>query len=151
MSSAAYEAGLVPARHLRTALLAAAGGALLAGIVLVVCMPAAPLLKAGLCLLWVLSCGGEVSSFRRGMSRIDRIGIRDDGSVLGYGPDGARHVLRLLPGSVVLERVAWLRLGFGDGLAYGELVTGDAAESEAWRRLLVIWRQRGTFGRSGRS
>lgn len=150
-SSAAYEAELIPSRRLRLLLLASAGGATLAGSVLILALPVVPLLKAALELLWIASGIGELASFRRGMSRIDRICIRSDGSLQGCGRSGAGYPLRLLPGSVVLERIAWLRLGFEDGLSSGELLAGSAAESETWRRLQVIWRHRPAFGRSRRS
>lgn len=150
-SSARYEAELIPARRLRLLLLASTGGATLAGTALILSLPVVPLLKSVLGLLWI-ACGIiELASFRRGMSRIDRICMASDGSIRGYDPGGAGRPLRLLPGSVVLERVAWLRLAFGDGLTYGELLAGSAAESEAWRRLQVIWRHPPAFGRSRRS
>lgn len=151
MSSAVYEAALTPARSLRLTLLAAAVLASVTGTVLILALPVVPLLKGALCLLWLSAGAAEVATLRRGMSRIGRIGIRADGRIAGYGPGGGRHELELLPGSVVLERVAWLRLAFGDGLAYGELLAGDPSTSEAWRRFLVIWRHRGSLGRFGRS
>lgn len=150
-SSAAYEAELIPSRRLRLLLLASAGGATLAGTALILILPVVPLLTAAMGLLWIASGIGELARFRRGMSRIDRICIASDGGIHGYDRSGAVHSLRLLPGSVVLERIAWLRLAFGDGLSYGELLAGSAAENEAWRRLQVIWRHPPAFGRSRRS
>jgi hypothetical protein len=146
MSPNAYEAELVPDDRLRAGLLAFACGAILAGMLLVWMLPVTAVLKAALAACWMLAGILELAAFRRGMARIYRIRIRGDGSVLAVGRSGMLHALLLLPGSVVLDRFAWLRLRFDDGLRCGELLTGDAPENEQWRRLLVIWRQRGRFG-----
>ncbi|HET6629346.1 MAG TPA: hypothetical protein VFG91_06205 [Woeseiaceae bacterium] len=146
MSSAAYEAELVPHDRLRAGLLAFACCSLLAGALLILLLPVVAPLKAALGCTWLLAGVAEAAAFRRGMLRIDRIRIRSDGRVLAVGRTGALQPLALMPGSVVLDRMAWLRLRFEDGLRCGELLAGNAAENEQWRRLLVIWRQRRLFG-----
>ena len=50
---------------------------------------------------------------------------------------------RLLSGSVVLEKYAWLFIKPRNGCRYAELVRGDSLENQAWRRLQVIWRHLG--------
>lgn len=142
MSSAVYEAELAPDDRIRAGLLAFACSATLAGLLLILLLPVIAPLKAALAVAFLLAGVAEVIAFRRGMSRIYRIRIRSDGSLSAVGPAGAMQPLTLMPGSVVLERLAWLRLRFGDGLRSGELLAGNAAENEQWRRLLVIWRQR---------
>jgi hypothetical protein len=151
MSSAEYEAELAPDDRIRKGLLAFAGGAILTGSLLVASLPVAVPVKAAVGLLWFLAGAAEVNALRRGMSRIYRIRICGDGSVLGVDRAGATLPLGLLPGTVVLDRCGWLRLRFEDGLRYGELLRGNAAENEQWRRLLVIWRQRRLFGGPSRS
>ena len=151
MSSAAYEAELVPDDRIRKGLLAFACGATLTGSLLIASLPVTVPVKAALGLFWLLAGAAEVNAFRRGMSRIYRIRICSDGSVLGMDRAGATLPLGLLPGTVVLDRFGWLRLRFEDGLRYGELLTGNAAQNEQWRRLLVIWRQRRLFGGPSRS
>lgn len=146
MSSSAYEAELVPDDRLRAGLIACACGAILAGLLLVLMLPVMPAFKAALSACWLLAGIVELAALRRSMSRIYRIRIRADGRVLAVGRSGNLQALLLLPGSVVVDRFAWLRLRFDDGLCSGELVTGDGAENEQWRRLLVIWRQRRRFG-----
>ena len=146
MSSSAYEAELLPDDRLRAGLLAFACAAILAGLLLVSMLPVAAVPQGALALCWLLASILELVAFLRGMRRIYRIRIRGDGSVLAVGRRGTLHPLLLLPGSVVLDRIAWLRLRFDDGLDCGELLTGDGAENEQWRRLLVIWRQRRRFG-----
>lgn len=151
MSSAAYEAELVPDDSIRLGLLFFAGSATLAGLLLISTLPVAAPMKAAVGLLWLLAGAAEIAAFRRGMSRICRIRICCDGSVLGVDRAGATQSLRLLPGTVVLDRFGWLRLRFDDGLRYGEMLAGNAAENEQWRRLLVIWQQRRLFGGPPRS
>ena len=146
MSSAAYEAELVPDDRLRACLLAFACCTTLTGTLLIILLPVMAPLKAVLALAWLLAGVAEVAAFRQGMSRIDRIRIRSDGCVLAVDRAGALRPLTLMPGSVVLDRLAWLRLRFEDGLRCGELLAGSGAENEQWRRLLVIWRQRRLFG-----
>jgi hypothetical protein len=147
MSSAGFEAEVVPRKLLRASLLSASCAATVAGIVIVLTLPVVAELKALFGMLWLLSGAAEVRALRRGMSRIERICIRSDGSVAGFDCRDERYALRLLPGSVLLGRVGWLRLGFADGLRYGELVTGNAREDQHWRRLLIVWRHRANFGR----
>ena len=146
MSSSAYEAELAPNDCLRAGLLVFGCGAILAGLLLVLTLPVTTAFKAALAACWMFAGMLELAAFRRGMARIYRIRIRSDGTLMAVGRSGTSHALLLLPGSVVLDRFAWLRLRFDDGLRCGELLAGDGAENEQWRRLLVIWRQRRRFG-----
>lgn len=142
MSSATYEAELAPDERIRGGLVAFACSATVIGLVLILLLPVIAPLKAALGAAFLLAGVAEAVALTRGMSRIYRIRIRSDGSVAAVGPAGAMQPLTLMPGSVVLDRLAWLRLRFGDGLRCAELLVGNAAENEQWRRLLVIWRQR---------
>jgi hypothetical protein len=143
MSSARFEADLSPSEPLRRLVLFAAWAALVGGTILIVNLPVVLWLKAPFGGAWVASCLADVFRFKRAISRIDRIRICSDGSVAGFDLSGERHSLRLLQGSIVLGRAAWFRLGFADGLRYGELLAGNALTSEQWRRLQLIWRQQG--------
>ena len=148
MSSAGFETEIVPSKLIRSGLLSAACGATAAGTMLILFLPIVPELKAPFSALWLISGVAEFNAFRRGMARLDRIRIRSDGSAAGLDRRHALlHPLELLPGSVVLDRVAWLRLRFADGLRYGELVTGRSCDDQQWRRLLVVWRHQAAFGR----
>lgn len=148
MPSVTFATELVPDERLRRCLLSCAFGATIVGAILILLLPVVPALKWTFLVLWSLAGLQELRSERTGMARLDRILIQADGRVDGYGGNGGAYPLYLLPGSIVLGRVAWLRMRFQDGLCYGELFAGDAAESEQWRRLLVIWRQQASvFGR----
>jgi hypothetical protein len=152
MSSGGYETELPLDRAARRLLLGATAVAAVTGTVLLLAAaPAGALLKALLAALWLLGCAREAGRFRRGMSRLDRIQIGADGCLRGGRDGGPLQTLELLPGSVVGERWAWLRVRFGDGLRYGELLRERPGSREAWRRLRVIWRHRGVFGGPRRS
>lgn len=152
MSSAGFETVLAPATTLRRAVLIFAAGATLLGAVLVAGLPLLPWLKLLVACLWLLLGLFEMASQLRGMSRIDRIRMSSAGSIEGLSRNGMEEPLTLLSGSVVLSRVAWLRLEFGDGLQYGELLAGNSRLDEQWRRLQLIWRQHAAvFGGPQRS
>lgn len=148
MSSDRFVTELVPDERVRRCLLGTGCTATLAGGVLIIGMPLIPAFKVALAILWLLSGIVEVRAMIRGMSRLRRIRVRPEGLVEGVAPDGRVEPVVLLPGSMVLARVAWLRIGFGDGCRYGELVTGNARRSDEWRLFQLIWRQRSSiFGR----
>lgn len=151
MWSARFEAELVPDERLRRALAGFAWAAIVVGGVLIVLMPAPLPVRAGLAALWFGSGLLELRAMARGRARLERIRIALDGRVFGVAC-GEAEPLQLLPGSVVLARVAWLRIRFADGLSCGELLAGDARTDPAWHRLQLVWRQRSSvFGRPERS
>lgn len=141
MSSRGFEVVLLPASRLRRALLAISGVAGLSGTLLALGLPLRPELNVVLVCLWLVRCLLEIRSQAKAASRIDRIRIYPTGSLEGLSRTGTVESLTLLSGSVVMSRVAWLRLEFDDGLRYGELLTGNPRRDEQWRRLQLIWRQ----------
>lgn len=129
-----------------------AAGSTLLGAVLIAGLPVLPGLKLLVAGLWLVQSLLEIAGQLRGMSRIDRIRMTSAGSIEGLSGNGTKEPLTLLSGSVVLSSVAWLRLEFGDGLQYGELLAGNSRLDEQWRRLQLIWRQQpAVFGRPQRS
>lgn len=149
MSSDRFVCELRPCNRHRRALIAGGVLALCAGIVLIVLMPLVPGWRGVLCILWVATSALELREHRLGTARIERICIHADGRVTGAGRDGAEQPLQVLPGSMLLDGIGWLRLRFADGRRYGEFVSRHAAGSSDWRRLQLIWRQRAAlFGRS---
>ena len=113
MSSAVYEAELAPDERIRAGLLAFACCVTLAGLILILLLPVIAPLRAALGATFLLAAIVEAITFMRGMSRIYRIRIRSDGSISGVGSAGTMQPLTLLPGSIVLDRLAWLRLQIG--------------------------------------
>ena len=100
-------------------------------------------LKLFLAATWLALCGFEWHAFRRGYARSRRLRITVGGSVERQSLDGTWKPATLGAGSVVLPRVAWLRIEPRGMQPYAELVTGDCRRSEEWRRLQVIWRHIG--------
>ena len=50
----------------------------------------------------------------------------------------------VLPGSIVLPELAWLRIRAENGDTWGELVAGNHRQSKEWRRFQVIFRHLNT-------
>ncbi len=147
MSSARFEAELIPDERLRRALAGFAWAAMLTGGLLIALLPVVLPVRLVLAASWFTAGLLEVRAMALGMARVERIRITFDGRVSGLA-EGAVEPLQVLPGSVVLARLAWLRIRFADGLSYGELLAGDPRTSPAWRRLQLVWRQRSSvFGR----
>lgn len=123
--------------------------ALLLGCLLIVAIPVSTIARIALMTLWTTSSFLELRGLRRGMSRICRIRIQPDGRVEAVDRAGDRQPLEVLAGSVVLARMAWLRVRFADGQGHGEWLSRGRAGAGQWRYFQLIWRQRaGFFGRS---
>ena len=152
VSSVRYASDLHVDRRRRRLLLHGGALAWLAGSLLLFALPARMPLEAILVCLWTASSWLDIRALRRGMARIDRIRITSAGEIFGIAPDGSREALEILPGSMLLRRAAWLRLGFKDGGSTREWLAPGTAGREAWRLLQIGWRQRGgSFGRPPRS
>ena len=70
--------------------------------------------------------------------RVGRITLDARGNIAGTAPDGRALSLTLLSGSVVLSRLAVLRVQFADVSDYVELLRGDRAADLEWQRLQLI-------------
>jgi hypothetical protein len=111
----------------------------------------------GLSLPWRLAIGccwcadGALAVRRLGTAarRLGRIEFGVSAATI-VGTDGRRTEAKLLTGSVVMRRVAWLRFRDGDGIRYQELLVARWIEPSAWHRLQLVWqfRDRG-FGHPG--
>jgi hypothetical protein len=88
----------------------------------------------------------------RGYRRVESIRIHEDGCLECVAFSGTVEPVRLLGGSIVLPRLAWLRVQFADGSHYGELLSGDVATDPDWHGLQLIRMQCSVhFGRTDRS
>ena len=127
----------------------AACAALLTGFALLIHLPLAPWARLGLVILWLVSQLREISRLARGAVRVREIRI-GKGEATVVNRQGKEEPVQIMSGSVVLPRLAWLRLRLSDGLICGELLRGDPASNKQWRHLQILWRQGpGSFGRSG--
>lgn len=140
MSSNVYAAGLPTSNTLRRIVIATGIAAALAGTFCIVTLPFAPAYVAVLALAWGLIAVREISRLRRAYATFCRIRIVEGGAVTLRGIARTPVAARLLPGSVVLRRVGWLRLEAANGLRYGELIAGNSRKNKDWRRFQVIWR-----------
>ena len=124
----------------------------LTGVTFTITMPVAIWLRAALAALWFCYCWREFGRQLGGYARLNRLCLSAAGEAWAIGPSGVLHSLELASGSMVLSRVAWLRLRFADGSHYGELLTGHPLHCERWHGLQLIWEQRrDAFGRTRRS
>lgn len=139
MSSTTFWTEIRPDRALRQRLLASGLALSLLGVMATLSLPL-PILVRGLVAGAWLSWGVfELLRLLRAYRRCSGLRLASDGEVLVLGRGQARSA-SLLPGCVVLDEFAWLRLRDDRGRTWGELVTGNHRESEEWRRFQVILR-----------
>lgn len=120
--------------------------ALLIGLVLLIRLPVSPPLRLALSAIWLMGSIRELGRQARGMHRIKTIRLQT-GEATVIDRQGRQAPVQIMSGSVVLPRVAWLRLRLADGLIYGELLRGVSSGCEQWRHLQILWRQgSGSFG-----
>ena len=121
-------------------------GALLVGWLLLIRLPIPLLIRLPLCAFWLVAGVRELSRQSRGFDRIKTIRLEVGGATV-TDRRGRQTPVQIMSGSVVLPRLAWLRLKCPDGLIYGELLRGDPAVCRQWRHLQILWRQGpGAFG-----
>jgi len=143
VSSTTYSAELYPDAGLRRIVLWSGGLLGLVGVVLILStrLPAVLLIAASVA--WLLLSGWELRRIRHGYARCRRLRLSAGGELSRLDGDGNWQQARLLPGSVLLRRVGWIRWDDECGQPYAELLRGRCRESDDWRRLQVIWRHIG--------
>ena len=140
MSSSVFVAEIRTSSALRCAVVTSG---LLLTAVAVVCSAWLPVTTVGKGLLVATSAGfgiREIAGLRRAYMSYRYIRVWPGGSVELISASGTAIAAELLPGSVLLARLGWLRLRSMSGRRFAELVNGDARRSKDWRRLHVIWR-----------
>ena len=143
-SSARFETVLKPETKLRICVLLWGCLAATAGTVIILFLPLAWFLRMLLAALFIGESCRELRGLVRGAARLQRLRLDAGGEVTGVGPDGREEAVILLSGSIVLSRLAWLRVRFADGSEHGELFRGNPDEDPEWQRLQLIWRHRRT-------
>lgn len=143
MSSARYSSELEPDPALRCWLLIAALLAMVTGLVVILWLPLDAILRTISGIVWVAAGCLQGALIASAHKQVRRIRLYADGEVILMAPDGAQRQARLANGSVVLRRIAWLRLQPARGFCHVELLCGCGRESQPWRRLQVIWRHLG--------
>jgi hypothetical protein len=98
---------------------------------------------------WCVDAVISLYRLRRARKRLAAIWIRSDGLRV-LRQDGRQIDARLLTGSTVMLRIAWLRMAGADGIRYQELVLAGRTDPAEWHRLQLIWQLRdGNFGHTG--
>ena len=92
---------------------------------------------------WFFWTAGELLTYWRVYGRWLAYSLSADGEVRAFGRR-ENCTAKVMPGSIVLAEVAWLRLQAENGDKWGELVAGKHRESEEWRRFQVIFRHLNT-------
>ena len=126
------------------AALACVGAGLLAAT------PIPVFLRILLLVIWLWDC---VRSFRRlwrGWQRVECLRLSSAGTVQVVGHGESPVAVRLLTGTTVTRRVAWLRFARPGGPLQTELLLAANAEVLVWQRFQLIWRLcRESFGHPG--
>jgi len=113
------------------------------GFVLILMLPVHTLVLLLGSAAWLLVSAYELREIRRGFARCRRLRVTADGGILLLDSSGDWQPGRLLPGSILLRRIGWLRVTDSKGLINVELLRGNCRESHDWRRFQVIWRHIG--------
>ena len=123
--------------------------AILIGLVLLIRLPISVPIRLPLIAYWLITGVRQLGRQSRGNHRAKTIRMEAADATL-IDRQGRQSPVQIMSGSVVLPRLAWLRLKCPDGLIFGELLRRDSADSEQWRRLQILWRQApGSFGGRG--
>jgi len=143
MSSGTYSAELRPDAMLRRLVLVSGGVLGASGVALILVMPFNAMVLIAGSAAWLAYSGWELVGVSRGYARCRRLRVTAGGEMKLLDAEGNWRAARLLPCSVLLRRVGWIRGEDSEGRQYAEPVRGSCRESDDWRRLQVIWRHIG--------
>lgn len=146
MSSTPYCAELKPDTRLRQLVVGCGLVSMVTGLVILAGMDLERRWTAAAAMIWLLASGWQLFVITSGYKQIRCLRIFGSGAVELEVPGGGWLAAKLLPGSIVLDHLAWLRIVTAEGCQHRELVRRKSSENEAWRRLQVIWRHLGAGG-----
>jgi hypothetical protein len=139
MSSSTYSAEIRSTKCLRRVVLITASLMVLLGIGVIVLIPVAKTVAGVAGFAWICWSCAEVLTYWRIYRRWLGFRVAAGGETQVFGR-GECCSAKVMPGSVILSEVAWVRLQAENGDVWGELVAGSHRESEEWRRFQVIFR-----------
>ncbi len=139
-SSTVFVAGIRSSETLRTLVVASGWLLLVAGLACIMALPLPLHQRTAVGVGWLLPVAWQLRRLRRGYMQYRYIHVFHDGRALLTSARGTAVAARILPGSMLLRGVGWLRLESVDGTRSGELVCGNCRKNKGWRRLHVIWR-----------
>ena len=143
MLSSTFSTELEPEPRLRWLVLGSASTMLLVGLLIVYRLSVGPGIRFVVAGAWASIGLLELRRLVLGYRSCRRVRIYADGSAETADATGTWHSARFQPGSVVLDRFAWLRIDAGRGRRFAELLVGNSRKNNEWRRLQVIWRHLG--------
>jgi len=146
MSSSTFSAVIRLHSRLRRLVLISGLVLALTGSGLVLLLPFAGLSlpgKAVVAAVWTIWSGRELLTHWRAYGRWSVLTLYANGDTELFGKQKS-CAAQVLPGSIVLPDIAWLRIRAENGESWGELVAADPSESEEWRRFRVIFRHLNT-------
>lgn len=143
MSSQTYSTSLTPEPQLRRVVLVSGASLAVVGVIAIATLPLEAWQRALLGIGWLIHGGGELVRLRAVYRRLTAYRLTADGGIEVFSDSGRPLCGRILSGTVVLSRVAWLRVRLDDGCRSSELVRGNSRESQQWRRFQVIFRHLG--------
>lgn len=143
MSSSKYSTQLRSDERLRNVV--TISGALLGaiGLVLLLTLPLPGIVRALAAACWLIHTAYERRTLLQGYRLYRVFRVDQDGVLALQGPDQDWVAGELRAGSVVLGRMAWLRVESTRGERFAELFVAGGQNTVDWRRLQVIWRHIG--------
>ena len=145
MPSNAYFAELNPDPFLRRCVAWSGIVLVIAGIAAIDTLPLSRIARMAAALTWCLVCAWELWRIRAAWADCRALRVFGDGEIRVRGRGGEWVRARLLPGSLLLRRWAWIRIRREDGPVFAELLQGSCRIRHDWRRLQVIWRHVGDW------
>ena len=143
MPSTAYSAELEPDPRLRRLVLVAGGVLTALGLSLLLTMNLPAWLRVGASIAWLFASLAEIARLRRSYRDYGRLRFDASGHCCVKDRRGEWQPAELRPGSVLLQKLGWLRLRIAGAVTLVELCRGDARTDRDWRRLQVLWRHVG--------
>ena len=128
---------------MRQIVIASSWAAMLTGLIVIISLPIDGWIRAAGISIWLIAMGAELRVISSAHKRFRRIRMHSDGQVELQDNEGHWQTATIANGSVVTQKLAWMRLKPATGARYHELLRRNALESEQWRRLQVIWRHLG--------
>lgn len=149
MSSTVFEVVLHPDPILRRLVLWTGIALMSCGMILIAQLEISPLWRGAVGTIWLADSLRELRNLHHGATRVCSLILDSAGNIAATDIDGDQHELTLLTGSMILPRLAWLRVRFRGGRRHAELFTRKRSGPVTWHRLQLLWHQaRESFGQT---
>ena len=140
MSSNRFEVTLYPDRRVQLRFACIGLVALGLGLALICLLPIGGALHLTVSIAWLLASATELWRWYGSVRSLVSLRFASGGEIHGLFRNGICRVLRILPGSRIMGRQVWLRLGDESCEVRGVLLTSGTMDARSWRRLQVTLR-----------